>query len=329
MIFRSAVGFIAVLLYSLGMRGLSVVLALGVAGGAMASFDLALVLDSGQGVVHRYDADSGVYLGNFGGGTFGIVRGITVDKESRTAFVSHDNGYSAWDYNTGFFKGYNDIVGSGIGDLALTPDGRLLGASTLATSTAFWRINSFSFPASISGFFASTVAGPFTSAVVGPLGDYFAVKGSTGEVVRFNPISGTQTGVATVAQLVGISKGASDGTSFVGLNAVGRAVRHSFGGATGSTGFPLSNPFTSAVEFEFGHAGEGWGLGVNASGTRLQRYFRNTGGTGGFYDPIGPGRTLSQVTTPAGLAIVTAPEPGTLFALGVGAAALLRRRRAR
>ncbi len=303
--------------------------AAGLAGSALASFDLALVLDSGQNVVHRYDAESGVYLGNFGGGTLSSVRGIAVDKASNTAFVSHLNGFSAWDYNTGFFKFYNDIASAFVGDIDVTSAGRLLLAGASPSTLAIRVMSNLTNGAGVASFSTSGAGGPFTSAVDGLNGNYFVVNPATGEVTRFDQATGSVISITTAPGLVGTSKGAGDGTGFVALRSDGRAVRNAYGSTGASVSFLLQNPFTSAVEFDFGHAGEGWGLGVNANGTRLQRYARSSGGTGSFYDPLGPGRTLSQVTTPAGMAIVTAPEPGTLIALGVGAAALLRRRRGR
>ncbi len=306
---------------------MGLLLAVGLTSSALASFDLLLVLDSGQDVVHRYDGDSGTYLGSFGGGTLNNVRGITVDKASKTAVVTHDNGYSTWDYNTGFFKGYNDLVGLSNNDMSLTSNGRLLMTSTDGSVVAIRRLNTLSIPTGFFSFNSSTTVGPWTSAVEGPGGNYFAVQAGTGDIVQFSSTTSAQLSVVNVPFFIGTSKGASDGTSYVALAASGQAISVGLGGTSALGGYTSPVPFTSAVEFEYAHPGEGWGLGVNASGTRLQRYYRNLGGVSTFMDAIGPGRTLSQVTTPAGLAVVTAPEPGTLIALGVGAAALLRRRR--
>lgn len=312
------------LLYIIAMRWMSLAMVAGLAGSASASFDLLLVLDSGQGVVHRYDGDTGVYLGNFGGGTLGTVRGITVDKASSTAFVSHDNGYSSWNYNTGTFNFYLGIFGPTVDDISTTSDGQLLFAAISGLSPLRKASNFGTSPVtsiySMGGF-----SSPAVSAVEGP-GGYWAIKASNGSMGQFSSTSSTFQGSLLNAGLLGISKGTGDGTNFVGLNSSGAAVRAAFGSTGSATGASLTNPFTSAVEFEFGHAGEGWGLGVNGSGTRLQRYAKNSAGN---WDALGPGRTLSQVTTPVGMAVVTAPEPGTMIALGLGTVALLRRRKAR
>lgn len=303
------------------MRWLSLALVAGLAGSASASFDLVLVLDSGQGVVHRYDGDTGVYLGNFGGGTLGTVRGITVDKASGTAFVTQDNGYSAWDYNTGTYKFYLPLFGPTVDDISTTADGQLLFAAFSGVSP-MRKASNFGTSVVTSVYSTGGFSGPAVSAVEGT-GGYWAIKASNGSMGQFNSTTTALIGSLLNSGLMGISKGAGDGTNFVGLNATGAAVRATLGSTASGTGASLTNPFTSAVEFEFGHAGEGWGLGVNGSGTRLQRYAKNSSN----WDPLGPGRTLSQVTTPVGMAVVTAPEPGTLIALGAGAAALLRRRR--
>lgn len=128
--------------------------------------------------------------------------------------------------------------------------------------------------------------------------------------------------------MAGTTKGDFDGTSFIALGANGAThAWNTFAGTTTVVSQAPSTPMTSVVEFHVGHPNEGWGLGSNAGGTRIQRYFRNVSGNGLLWEPLGPGRSLSQVTTPAGLAVVVAPEPGTMIALGAGVLALVRRRR--
>lgn len=308
------------------MRFLSLAL-LSVSTSAMASFDLILVADSGQSVVHRYDGDSGTYLGKFGEGTLGTVRGVMADKATQTAYVAHSNGYSAFNYNTGEHLYYNDRTGSSTHDFAIGSNGFLMTAHSNVSSTV---IRWFSGASPASPFFnvtTSSGAGSMTSIGTASDGRKYGYNVTLGQLIGWASNGLISDQLVTYGTATGISKGAVRGDEMVMLSAGGNTRRITLPTGTAFAGGALTNPFTTSVEFDFGHEGDGWGLGTNASGTRLQRYAKTIGGAGNFYDAVGPGRTLSQVTTPVGMSVVTAPEPGTLIALGAGALALLRRRR--
>jgi len=86
---------------------------------------------------------------------------------------------------------------------------------------------------------------------------------------------------------------------------------------------------TNGIDVAFGHDSFAWGVGTNAGGGTVLQPYRAAPGVG-IYNSFGNGFVASQVTTPASISVVLAPEPGTLIALGLGAVgAMLRRRKSR
>lgn len=160
------------------MRSILLLLSFAVAGQASASFDLLLVLDSSQNVVHRYDADSGTYLGSFGQGTLANVRGIGVNQAAGTAIVTHSQGYSVWNYNTGAFLFYNTTFSNTYNDVEVLNDGRLLLTSTNGSFAGGVFANATD-PVGLS-FPLSTGGGPFSTAFQRADGGFVAYNTSSG-----------------------------------------------------------------------------------------------------------------------------------------------------
>lgn len=77
-----------------------------------ASFDLALVSDSGTDSIQRFDPISGTYLGSFGGGILVDPKGVVVNQAQNRAFVLDAAArVSIWDYNTGEFVSSFNLSG--------------------------------------------------------------------------------------------------------------------------------------------------------------------------------------------------------------------------
>lgn len=299
---------------------------------AQASFDLVLVADSGLGVVHRYDGDSGVYLGSFGGGALVNCKSIAVDQLTQRAYVGGANngaGVGIYNYHTGEFIGYNSSQGTFVRDLAVTASGLVIGSSDDGSGTNLRRLNTVPFGSSVTNFSNGGITFIHTATGEDSTGDLLALNNSNGIMVRWNPAN-TTTPEATLqdGDLVGGAGGAVRGTEMIVMTQGGRMARLDTQTFTAATlGSTPTSALPAGVDAAFGHTNNAWGLGSNNSVTRLQQYVRTIGGTGSNYDAYGISRVLSQVQTPVGMAVVLAPEPGTMIALGVGVAALLRRRK--
>lgn len=290
---------------------------------SMASFEMALISDSTKGVVHRYDLDTGAYLGSFGNGDLVGTQAVAIDQSRQWAFVgtgTTQGGLAIYNYNTGEFIASTDQVSGQTQDLAFSSTYGLL---AVLSGSIISRMPNVPSPLGI-----VTYVGPAPISGVGmdSSGNVFGYAPSTGVISRWAPGGGSVTGSVTIA--VGTSGIAVKDTSILQVSS-DLTVRNintlNFGTATG---FTPATPFTQGIDVEFGHAGTAWALGISGGTPRLQRYRQSNGGTGPFYDAFGLPRSLSQVTTATGLAIVVAPEPLSVASIGIGLGFLLRRRKA-
>lgn len=71
---------------------------------AHASFEMMLAGDE-FGRIHRYDPQNGVYLGNFGNFQIGSVSSIVADSTTNTAFAYDGSTVHRMNYNTGAYLG--------------------------------------------------------------------------------------------------------------------------------------------------------------------------------------------------------------------------------
>lgn len=290
---------------------------------SMASFEMALITDSSKGVVHRYDLDTGAYLGSFGNGDLVGTQAIAIDQSRQWAFVgtgTTQGGLAIYNYNTGEFIASTDQVAGTSPDLAFNSTYGLLAGQTGSVMSRFPNIPN---PLGAVSYVGSAT---ITGVGIDSSGNVFGYAPSTGVISRWAPGGGAVTGSTTLA--FGSSGIAVKGTSILQVS-TDLTVRNintiNFGTATGFT--PVT-PFTQGIDVEFGHAGTAWALGITGGVPKIQRYRQSSGGTGPFYDAFGLPRSLSQVTTATGLAIVVAPEPLSVASIGLGLGFLLRRRKA-
>ncbi len=302
------------------------VLGLAVVGtAAKASFELVMVADNGTGTfasrkIHRFDGDNGVYLGSFGGFGGDIV-GTHLNQTTNSLFVyTNDFRLAEYDYNTGALKrAYNTNIGnSGINMVLVRPNEtsavRLDGGdSPLA----------YSFPnTGGSGSFSASPFGPGMYGGVWLDNDRFLAYNVTNlfeKVVLYsvspNGLSGTITG-SFFADINGISQ-------MTYMSEIDTVVHPAFERLL--TYFPSQSAagFIATPGVENRHstrAHDGFfTMGRRTGSWSLDKYDRTFGQRGQYGSGI--------VVNPASMQSVVAPEPGTLLALGVGAAALLRRRR--
>lgn len=294
---------------------------------AHASFDLILVADNTGNFtgpttskIHRYDGDSGVYLGSFQT-DFGNIDDLAVDGAANEAFVASGGRIKVYNIGTGAVKRvftvgttnalrmHNGTLYRSVGNVLTTMNKATGAQSTVKAWTN--PISDFGISSNgsyilydkatafIQGFSSAGVAGSsFTSPVIAPGNGHIAFDGGAPD---FFYLMGNDSGGVT-ARVHASSINAS-GTFSVS-----------------TTGF--STTFMNTyVDHTASHLGF-WVFGENQAGN--QALFRmNTGmGNGGDRVILTP-----QVTNAGQIAVVLAPEPGTFLAVGVGVAALLRRRK--
>lgn len=307
------------------MRGLCLVLSLSLAIPASASFELLLVTDLANNVVHRVDGDSGTYLGTFGRNILSFPTGIAINQATQTAFVTSNSGLSAFNYNTGEHLWTNPDVTRAV-DLALRANGDLIGGvSGMAVPLGlYW------FPSPATTTTTPWFTGPmavYRGAAVDSNDFFYAADASNNRVVRWHPsTSNVFNAVSANGSFSGIGALAARGTELLGVSSTGAlTLVNTLSMTAGSASSAAAGSWTSAADVAFGHGGTAWAVGRAGTTTRFQAYARSNSSFG--YRTIGGGFAMSQIGEASGLAVVVAPEPGTMTALGLGALALLRRRR--
>jgi hypothetical protein len=296
---------------------------------AHASFDLSLVTDAGTNSVHRIDPISNMYLGSFGGGILSNPRGIAINQSLQRAYVlDATSRVSVWNYNTGEFVSSFNASLSGASFLTANSDGTLNVAGTLSvrrysvsgsTLATYTRVGGFTIQQGIrlqdGQFYMSTRTGDnralerfnyTTGAFIGT---------SVWVSDRMIPMSGSFDGSPSANVLNAI---AASGTVVLELDIINNGPSGAISATTS-----LIDTVTGIAE---GHGSMSFAVGRDkTTPTRggIVRFDRNT---------LTFGPTLAgtaNIVNPTGLANVVAPEPGTMIAVGVGLAALARRRRPR
>ncbi len=312
------------------MRCLFLLAGLAATGFAVASFDLVLVADNTGDVtgpvttkIHRYDGGSGTYLGNFGLGT-GLIRDMAVNQAANELYTVNDvNRLYVVDYNTGDIKREFAITGTSVkfhNGVLYRSNGSTLSTVNLLTGATTTVINwsqtitDFAFAnngslvlfngttSNLQGYSSGLVAGGLVTTI-----------GFSANSVRISPDFGAGNNLT----LMGLSPSTATASTTV-------FTTYSVNNAGTPTGVSSGNYFTSFtnnfVDLAPAHYGY-WMLGKNGTGANMLYHFGTSLGA--------PQNFVAtpQVTTAGPIAVVLAPEPGTMIALGAGIAALLRRKR--
>ena len=308
------------------MRSLFLCALIGVVATSHASFDLLLVPDQGSAFgpvynrIHRYDGDTGAYLGFFNAGTSSIGS-MAADSANGTAYIYAASRIYGYDYSTG-------VQNYASGTLVNVQSIKVFnGALYALTNSSLLRINTATNTTTLL-LSASGVA--FRDIAFLPNGSY-AIIDETGSRLMGYSSTNVLSATATLPSYSALGNIAWDGASANGLVAQYRQTttssiivqaRVSFPGSFGSfsSSTYLSSFAQNSIDLESAHDGT-WLLARNNSGT-LSAYLRNR-----FDSPVN-GFAMPQVNTPGGhMAVVLAPEPGTMAALAFGLGAVVRMRR--
>lgn len=308
------------------MRSLLLV-AVAVSASAQASFDLILIADNTGSFngpvtskVHRYDGDSGVYLGYFDAG-LNPINDLAVDGAANEAFVSTANGINVYNIGTGALKrnfsvGASNALKMHNGQLYRAAGSNLIEVNKTTgaqTGIKSWvnTIDDFAFTGTGSFVLYNRALGDahgFNSAgVAGSVFSSTTFAGSTGRISMDgqNP---------NLMYIMGDAPAPTAG------------VHH--GSVTASGNFTLATTswsgtfFQNFIDIAPSHTGF-WMYG-HTGGTNERFLVRMNSGIGNGGDHF---FKTPQVTSAGQIAVVLAPEPGTFIALGAGALALLKRRK--
>lgn len=303
----------------------ALLVACGAVGGAHASFEMLLVLDAGTKSIHRFDPQSGAYLGQFGAGWLNNPQSIVIDQSTGTAYVRDTlagagiGAIVAFDYNTGErkagFIGGLPFQSSAV-QMARNPNtGEFLciggtGANGLLRISSTGVVT----PIQVNTDPSGVAFNPANNEI------YFAFAG-------FNTVERYTNGLGLVgSKVVGVAFGDGQltlgGTTKKGYFATGFGRVMGFDlGLTTITQINMTD-FSATKGVAFGHGDVLFTCGLNAAGTDglVGRFDVGLGVAGGTF---GSG----QLSNPVSLACVVAPEPATWLALAGGLALVVRSRR--
>jgi len=312
------------------MRCSALVLVLGLTSLAHASFDVLLVADNGSNTfqtrsIKRFDPVTGAYLGQFGSSTSDFKSMVVVPTRKQLYVSTTGNGVLVYDYNTGdLVNQFSNI--SPLTSMRMNAAGTGL-IITVGTNTIYSAdLDMTSFP-----FLVTRTGSSFYDAVQVSNGGLAAYDGAANLIRTYtsaNVDSGSTVSIAstaTVRSLTGTGYG-STGFGYI-MNYTTGQTYYSSMSLNSSGGFSFLGSSTSAVSTNWlaaapAHVG-GYALGqTSTAGIDEVVRFAPSGAIAGYW-------TTSALVNPVAMTTYLAPEPGTWAALGLGALAVLRRRRTR
>lgn len=307
--------------YNIAMKRL-LVLGLAVcSAGAYASVELMLVLDRNAGVIRRYDPASGSYLGSFGQGNLTGFN-LMLDQAAGQVMVGSSDAWSpVYDYNTGNYLfdryyGYSTNYASMNNNLI---------ASQYISSPQYVIIQS---KTNYYHGYCLKAGANFTMAGASALDRIYAVDGVSKQLCFWNSLysttpttyalpSGSEYYFAGEMAIKGnrmafsSSSGAGGGVVWMtDLSATGVPTMRAYG---------ISTFYANVSHVAFGHNDDVFIAASKADGSKwILRY----NFTSGFFR----GAFNLGVIDVGGLAMVAAPEPSSIAALGMAALWFLRKR---
>lgn len=317
-------------------RGLLVALVACGAQFAHASFELVMVADRGTKSVHRFDGTTGAYLGAFGKGYVQNPLSLEINTATNTAYVldAVDGGTGtsgsaarlwAFNYNTGeylasaktpFTYTYPFLARNSVdGHLYVGNDTSLTDAynsTTLARVPSVSRI--------LSSFTSLRGGGAFDSS-----GNLWVADGlNLRRVATANVNTTFAFSSVLCASGAPVNQVAISGNRLLCVGAISYSAIQSLSGLAPTANSPTvqtDSSYNSINGAGFGHGDTAYVTGVASGGggkiSRIlfsERLKLQDFGTG-------------ILVEPRSMAVVVAPEPGTMIAIGTGLAVLARRRK--
>lgn len=301
------------------MKSIALLACFGVAAMSQASFELILAMDRGtgsNGKVHRYDGDSGTYLGSFASGWVGANSVMAMNQSANELAIGSGGFIRIFNYNTGELK-RTLFTGGTLTTLTYTGGNNF--SYTLGLSTGIFTINS------VTGG-ATTISTATTGALVKHLvmngSDIRYTDSSTNKAFRSTNggSSFSSYNIPAPALTGGLAQGIASGNNFGDYYYTTTSfggIYYDYGSGAGSLAFA---GFSGTTGVGLAHGGANFILGAaTAGGARFIK-------TDTYLNP-GFQFDAPQIAAPGHIAVVVAPEPGSWVALGLSAAALLSRRR--
>lgn len=301
---------------------------------ASASFELVLALDATTKSIHRFDGDTGAYLGAFGANKLVAPRNMVISQATGRAYVLDGNYIKKFNYNTGEYVGLFAapvLVGADV-KMGHANDGSLLipNGGNLVRKVNDSGLVLQTLVASNSGFKYSAAAQLPSGIFVGIEGDATALGSKFMDYWYSNGSYNTGANMGLMTNTTNIAVGQWQENTTTGLVS-SFATRNSSGfsvfGAT-TLGLIGSSEAGSSISAATGirsvaaaHAGY-WTCGLLSSDTTKGVIELQMGYGAGISGPIG----TSVLKNPVALDVVLAPEPSSVLALAGGLALALRRR---
>ena len=301
---------------------------------AHASFDLVMVMDVGTKSIHRFDGITGSYLGSFGNGMLNFPDSFAIDRTSGRAFV--------FDASMGMTRVFNYNTGAHLADFSITGNAQTLtfGNGRLIrgfVGGAFWSTfdGNGTYLGGMSG--TSTIANPVSMGGAVMESGRFVGLLSNGNNNGLNELLVFNTAATNATQ---VGNNAFGGPAYYdGVQQVAVGGNRVFLATSPANGRLFSvNPSSGAITQDGSYSMPGL-LGGAAFGHGNQLYYsQNDGGVKSISrSVITSSNSIVEFSTfgqgflvnPTMMQVVAAPEPGTLAILGMGVAALMRRRNRR
>lgn len=285
-----------------------------------------LAHDQSTNKIHRYDPTTGAYLGAFNHLGYFVISRMIADSTTGTLHALAGNSVYQYNYSTGAYLGVQTIGSSPI-DFVFSPD-----------RTKYYGVNSSGVVTSstigLTGY--TTLSGTFTNAPDAALwhGDKLVTSNLATKTYTMSTITGTTlTQVYSGLHMNAVAASVKNMIVLQGTNGASDRIMQPIGGPNLATPFIFSSglsgsstssysgfQFANVLSVAAGHQGYFYVTGTTAGGS-LHTMMVNEFQYGGL------DFTMPQITTFGQMAVAIAPEPGTWAALGLGALALLRRKR--
>lgn len=318
-------------------RGLLVALVVCGAQFAHASFELVMVADRGTKSVHRFDGTTGAYLGAFGKGYVQNPLALEINTATNTAYVldTVDGGTGttasgvrlwAFNYNTGeYFASARTPFNYNYPFLRRNPvDGHLYVGNDLNLTDAYNATTLIRVPGTSRS--TTTLTGLRGGGAFDASGNLWIADGLN---LRRSTPSNVTTSFAFSSALCAsgspVNQVAISGDRLLCAGAISYSAIQSLAtlGATGnSPGVQTDTSYNAIHGVGFGHGDIAYVTGV-VSGGGSGKISRILYSEKLKLQDFGTGILVE----PRSMAVVVAPEPGTMIAIGTGLAVLLRRRK--